>query len=140
MKSVFVAICGGFAAVMTAIFGTFDSLAQVVVIMLVADYITGLVAAIINREVSSWKGFAGFLKKCLILVTIAVVTRIDPLIGAEGTLAHFSLWFYIGNEGISIVENLGRSGIPIPSFLKDIFIQIKKQSQTQSKKGQVIKK
>ena len=121
--------CALLAAGITAIFGGWDMLMTALVVMAVADYATGLVAAGINGRLDSRVGWKGILKKLLIFVAVAVAATVDMVTGLEGhPLRAAACLFYIGNEGISIVENLGRAGVPIPMRLAALFQRLKEEN------------
>ena len=108
--------CALLAAGITAIFGGWDMLMTALVVMAVADYVTGLVAAGISGSLTAgWAG-RGILKKLLIFVAVAVAATVDMATGLEGhhPLRAAACLFYIGNEGISIVENPGQGGCADP--------------------------
>lgn len=118
-----------FAAGVTAIFGGWDMLMTALVAMAVADYVTGLIAAGISGSLDSRVGWKGILKKLLIFVAVAVAATVDMATGLEGhPLRAATCLFYIGNEGISIVENLGRAGVPIPARLAGLFQRLKDEN------------
>ena len=105
--------------------GGWDAAMQVLVALMVADYITGvLVAAVWQRSnksatgaLDSKAGFKGILKKGMILVLVWLGVLLDNALGAAYIRTAVVL-FFIGNEGISLLENLGLMGVPYPAFLK----------------------
>lgn len=111
---------------LTYLFGNWDTALIVLVILIALDYITGLMRAALNHNVSSSIGFQGFLKKVVIFIVLIVAVLLDRLIGA-GTWVFRTLacYFYIANEGISILENSAALGLPIPEKLKETLSQLK---------------
>jgi len=107
-----------------SVFGGWDSDLQAIVAMIVLDYTTGIIAATINAELSSKIGFKGILKKVLYLIVIAVAVVLDNLIGAGGWIRSATIYFFVANEGISILENAGKSGLRYPKFLFEKLQQI----------------
>lgn len=105
--------------------GGWDAAMQVLVALMVADYITGvLVAAVWHKSsksssgtLNSVAGFKGILKKCAILALVWIGVLLDNATGANYIRTAVVL-FFIGNEGISLLENLGLMGVPYPEFLK----------------------
>jgi toxin secretion/phage lysis holin len=92
---------------------------------MVADYITGVMCAIVDKKLSSEIGFRGIFKKVLIFVLVGIGHMIDTnLIGEGSVLRTAIIFFYCSNEGISMLENAGRLGLPIPEKLKDILVQL----------------
>jgi toxin secretion/phage lysis holin len=100
----------------------------------VIDYITGVIAAAINKQLSSKVGASGILKKVLIMFIIVVAALIDYVIKTyvDAQLAvclAATCFFYAGNELLSILENLGRAGVPYPDKLKDIILLLNKKAE-----------
>ena len=92
---------------------------------MVADYITGVMCAIVEKKLSSEIGFKGIFKKVLIFILVGVGHLIDTnLIGDGSVLRTAIIFFYCSNEGVSMLENAGRLGLPIPEKLKDILVQL----------------
>lgn len=111
---------------LTYLFGNWDTAIIVLVIFIGLDYLTGLMRAALNDKVSSEVGFKGFLKKVVIFIVLIVAVLLDRLIGT-GTWVFRTLvcYFYIANEGISILENAAAIGLPIPEKIKDTLAQLK---------------
>ena len=102
------------------LFGDFDSLIYALLTFVALDYITGVLLAVHNKKVSSEIGFRGICKKVMIFVLVAVGHVIDQyVIGMGSSLRTMLIMFYLSNEGISILENAGNIGIPIPNGLKN---------------------
>ncbi|HZK23804.1 MAG TPA: phage holin family protein [Oscillospiraceae bacterium] len=109
---------------LSTLLGGWDVALQVLVVLVVLDYISGVVAAFHRKEVSSYKGFWGIVKKIMLFVPVAVATMLDIVIGQE-ILRNLAIWFYIANEGISILENLGKIGVLVPPGITDALEQLK---------------
>ena len=120
----FVAFIG---VVATWLFGGWDLALKVLVTFIVADYATGVIVAFINREIDSKIGFRGILKKSLILIVLIVSVLLDRLLASEWTFRTVVCYFFIGNEGWSILENVGKAGLPLPDRLMDILNQLKNE-------------
>lgn len=110
----------------TWLFGTWDTALIVLISFMVLDYATGLLRAWINKEVSSDIGLKGIARKCVIFVVLIVAVMLDRLLNT-GTWVFRTLvcYFYIANEGISLLENCAGLGLPIPEKIKDALIQLK---------------
>lgn len=123
-------LAGAIGAAIGFLFGEVNGLFWALIAFMALDYITGVIVAIINKRLSSEVGFKGLAKKFLILIFVAVGHIIDTYI-LGGTPAAMSavMLFYIANEGISIIENAAALGLPVPKKLKDIMIQLKKESE-----------
>jgi len=105
--------------------GGLDGFLYALVALMVADYITGVMCAIVDKTLSSEVGFRGIFKKVLILVLVGIGHIIDThLIGDGSVLRTAIIFFYCSNEGVSMLENAARLGLPIPEKLKDILAQL----------------
>ena len=105
--------------------GGFDGFLYALVALMVADYITGVMCAIVDKSLSSEVGFRGIFKKVLIFILVGIGHIIDAhLIGDGSVLRTAIIFFYCSNEGVSMLENAARLGLPIPEKLKDILAQL----------------
>lgn len=108
------------------ILGGVDGFLYALITFVVIDYITGLMAAFIEKKLSSEVGFKGIFKKVLIFLLVAVANIIDQnLIDTGSAIRTAVIFFYLSNEGISIIENSSRIGLPIPEKLKNVLEQLK---------------
>lgn len=125
-------IAGAVGAVLGFMYGEVTGLFWALIAFMALEYITGVVVAIIEKRLSSEVGFRGLAKKFLILVFVAVGHIADTYI-LGGTPAAMSavMLFYMANEGISIIENAAALGLPVPKKLKDIMVQLKKESESE---------
>lgn len=120
------AVMGGIAAYL---WGAWDALIAVLICCVVIDYITGVAKAAYKRELSSRVGFVGLLKKMFIFALVALAAQIDRIVpSANGAIRAAVMIFYIANEGLSILENAGAMGLPLPSALSKALVALKKQS------------
>lgn len=119
------AACAGGAALLTYIFGGADNWLIGLFVMVVADYISGVIAAYIHKELNSKRGFAGILKKVLLFCVVAVANIIDNATNAGGVLRSLSIGFIMANEGISVLENAGRCGVRLPKKLMAALEQLR---------------
>jgi toxin secretion/phage lysis holin len=119
------ALLGG---AITAVLGGWDLVLQVLVMFVILDYVTGIIAAWYEKKLDSRIGFRGIAKKILLFVPVAVGYWLDVLLGQE-ILRSLAIWFYLANEGLSMLENLGRCGVPILAPLKDALEQLKKKGE-----------
>lgn len=105
--------------------GGFDGMLMALIIFAVLDYITGLMCAVNDKKLSSSVGFKGICKKILIFMLVGVAHIVDMhVIGSGNALRTATVCFYLSNEGISLLENAGRLGLPIPGKLKAILAQL----------------
>lgn len=105
--------------------GGLDSIIYALIAFVVIDYITGVILAIQEKQVSSKIGFKGICKKIMIFALVAVANIIDQyVLGSRSSLRTMLVMFYVANEGISILENAVKMGLPIPNKLKEVLLQI----------------
>lgn len=124
------AVGAGIAAVLTYVFGGADSWLIGLIVVVALDYISGVIAAIINGELSSRRGFIGILKKLLIFCAVGVANIVDVSTGAGGVLRSLSIGFLMANEGISVLENCARCGVPMPEKLIAALEQLRGKEET----------
>lgn len=125
IRSIFTALgaVGGF------LFGEITGLFWAVIAMMAIDYITGVVVAVLNKQLSSEVGFRGLVKKLFIIVLMAVAHVIDAeVIGTGAGLMTAVQLFFLANEGISILENSAALGLPVPKKLRDVLEQLKSEN------------
>ena len=114
--------------------GGFDGFLYALITFVIVDYITGIMVAIINRELSSEIGARGIFKKILIFILVGVAHIIDTRLIGDGSAIRTSvIFFYLSNEGISIIENSSKIGLPIPQKLKDVLSQLNGKSKGDEK-------
>ena len=105
--------------------GGCDGLLYALIAFVVIDYITGVMCAIINRELSSAVGFKGIFRKVLIFLLVGIANIIDvQVIGTGAVLRTAVIFFYISNEGVSLLEDAGHLGLPIPEKIKTVLEQL----------------
>ena len=115
-------------------FGGMDGLLIALIIFMAVDYITGVMCAIVDRKLSSAVGFRGLAKKVLILMLVGVGHMLDVhVIGNGSVLRTAVIFFYLSNEGISMIENACRLGLPVPKKLKDVLAQLHDKSEGEEK-------
>ncbi len=108
--------------------GGFDCFLYALLTFVVIDYITGVMLAIINKKLSSKIGFKGIFKKVLIFLFVGVAHILDTkIIGYSSVLRTTVIFFYLSNEGVSIIENVTLIGLPIPEKLKLILKQLREE-------------
>ncbi|MDE6780191.1 MAG: phage holin family protein [Ruminococcus sp.] len=123
MFAVICAVCG-------FLWGTPDGLLYALIAFMVLDYVTGLISAYIYKNISSVIGFRGIAKKVFIMVLVAVGHVLDSRVIGDGTVCRSAvIGFYIANEGISILENSGKIGLPLPEKLLDVLKQLKENEK-----------
>ena len=114
--------------------GSFDDLLYALIAFVVADYITGVLKAITEKNLSSAIGFKGICKKVCIFTLVGVANVLDVhIIGSGCVLRSAVIFFYISNEGISIIENAARMGLPVPQQLQNTLLRIYSDKGTNTK-------
>ncbi len=110
--------------------GGFDGLLIALIGFMIVDYITGVFCAVIEHKLSSEVGAKGILRKVLVIIMVGVANTLDLYIveGDQPLLRTAVIFFYLSNEGISILENSVRLGLPVPDKLKEILLQIKSKT------------
>ena len=120
----------GMASICTFLFGKPDIWLMTLLAFVVIDYVSGVIGAYINLQLSSHIGFIGILKKVMYFFVVAVAHCVDVATGADGVLQNIVVGVLIANEGISILENCAKCGIPIPDKLLKALEQIKGDGNT----------
>ena len=106
--------------------GGVDGFLYALVAFIATDYITGVMCAIVERVLSSEIGYRGIFKKVLIFALVGIAHIIDQNFIGDGSVIRTAvIFFYLSNEGISIIENATRLGLPIPEKLRDVLEQLK---------------
>ena len=121
------------AGLLTYMYGDLNGLLIALFLVIVLDYLTGVVKAGITKELSSEIGFKGILKKVLILFIVALAHIIDNVVGSGETWRNIAIVFYISNEGLSILENCVDCGLPVPKKVKVMLKNIKKGEDNDGK-------
>lgn len=133
MKMILEYLPRGFAvvgSVLGFLLGGFDGYLYTLLGFILIDYLTGVMVAMALRQVSSEIGFVGILKKILILIMVGLGHLLDQnLLGGGATMRTAVIFFYTANEGISITENLGRLGLPIPTKLTAVLKQLSEEEK-----------
>ena len=110
--------------------GGFDGFLYTLVAFVVIDYITGLMAAFFQKKLSSEIGFKGICKKVAIFCLVGVGHVIDSLVIGSGSVIRTAvIFFYLSNEGISIIENVAIIGLPVPKKLIEVLEQLRDDAE-----------
>ncbi len=121
MKMAIAALGGALGTVL----GGCDGFLYALIVFVIIDYLTGICVAIVQKKLSSEVGFTGICKKVVIFCFVALATIIDAKVIQTGSVVRTSvIFFYLSNEGISILENASNIGLPIPAKLKTVLEQI----------------
>lgn len=113
--------------------GGCDGLLIALVVFAVVDYITGVMCAVADKELSSEVGFKGICRKVLIFILVGIANILDvQVIGTGSILRTAVIFFYLSNEGVSLLENAGHLGLPIPEKLKLVLEQLHDRAETEN--------
>ena len=105
--------------------GGCDGLLYALIAFVVIDYVTGVMAAVVDHKLSSEVGFKGIFKKVLIFLLVGIGHILDThVIGSGSVLRTAVIFFYLSNEGVSLIENAAHLGLPIPEKLKSVLEQL----------------
>lgn len=109
--------------------GGCDGLIYALIAFVVIDYITGVMCAIVDKTLSSEIGFKGICRKVLIFLLVGIANILDvEVIGSGSTLRTAVIFFYISNEGVSLLENAAHLGLPVPEAIKEVLEQLHDRS------------
>lgn len=111
------------------VYGPMDALLITLIVCVCVDYVTGVIRGAVTHTLDSSIGWKGLLKKVAIFMLVAIGCVIDRLLNINGAIREAIIIFYIANEGISVLENLGQIGVPFPSFLRKWLIKLKEKDE-----------
>ena len=113
------------------LFGELDGLVIALIALMCIDYVTGVIVGAVRHKLNSSTGFKGLAKKMLIMLIVAVANIIDTQVfKGENSIVRSAVCFlYIGNEGLSILENAGKLGLPMPQKLKSVLEQLRDKDE-----------
>ncbi len=130
----FIVTFGGFCGYFL---GGWDATLKVLVTMAIIDYLTGVIAAGFNGELKSKVGFKGIAKKVVLFLLVAAATQVDVIMGTNSAVREATIFLFIGNELLSLLENAGRMGITLPSALTNAVEILGGKQKQEIKKGDV---
>ena len=126
MDNIFKNILAGVCTVLSFLFGDMEGLMIALIALIILDYISGVIAAAVEKRLSSEVGAKGIAKKIFILLIVALANIVDiNVIGDGHVLKTVTVVFYICNECISLIENAGRIGVLVPKKLLDVLEQLR---------------
>ena len=110
--------------------GGCDGLLIALIVFVVADYITGVMCAVTDRKLNSEVGFKGICRKVVIFMLVGIAHVIDVNVIATGSVLRTAVtFFYLSNEGVSLLENAAHLGLPIPETLKEVLEQLHERAE-----------
>lgn len=126
MDNILKNILAGVCTILSFLFGDMEGLMVALVALIILDYISGVIAAAVEKRLSSEVGAKGIAKKIFMLLIVALANIVDiNVIGDGHVLKTVTVVFYICNECISLIENAGRIGVPVPKKLLDVLEQLR---------------
>lgn len=123
-------LTGVTGTVLSYFFGAWNTAIETLVVLMVIDYISGVLAAYINPHLvlNSQRGFRGILKKIMILMLVSLGHFLDTVVGSQ-LICSAVTFFFLGNEGLSVIENAAKAGVPIPRKLRDTLEQLANEKE-----------
>ncbi len=110
--------------------GGCDGLLYALIAFVVVDYVTGVMCAIVDKRLSSAVGFKGIFKKVLIFILVGIANILDTnVIGTGSVLRTAAIFFYLSNEGVSLLENAAHLGLPVPGAIKEVLEQLHERAE-----------
>lgn len=129
MKEVLQSIIAVVSTGLVYLLGGFDVSLMALVIAIVLDYISGVLKAYVTKELSSKVGLKGIIKKVGVLLVVMLAVIIDNVTGGTGAIRTLVIYYFVANEGLSVIENLGQAGVPIPQSIKKALKALKKENK-----------
>ncbi len=132
MKDTFFSTLTAIAAgVASTLLGGWDKSLEILLIFIIMDYITGVAAAFKTKTLRSSVGFEGLMKKGAVFLIVILAAQLDRIIGnAAGVFRTATAFFFIANEGLSIVENVGEMGIKLPGFITGALTKLRDEQDS----------
>ena len=116
--------------------GGCDGLLYALLAFAAVDYVTGIMCAVVDKKLSSAVGFKGIFKKVLIFTLVGIANIVDvQVLETPGVLRTAVIFFYLSNEGVSMLENAAHLGLPVPDAIKTVLEQLHDRSSTTTPKG-----
>lgn len=115
--------------------GGWDVALACLIVSIILDYISGIIKAYVTKELSSKIGFKGLIKKVGVLVIVMLSVIVDQITGSTGAIRTLVIYYFVANEGLSILENLAQAGVPIPNSIKNALKILKDLGNDKKTKG-----
>lgn len=127
-----IALGGSLASLL---WGGWSEALTILLVLVLIDFVTGMMASYITKTLSSRVGFVGIMRKATIFLVLSLTHHMDNLLGTGGLLMQGSTFFYLTNEGLSILENCHRMNLPIPNSLKNALQAVDNKKDGKSKES-----
>lgn len=127
-------VFGGIVTAVSGFLGGMDGIMYALIAFITIDYITGVAVAVKQKKLSSEVGFWGLVRKVCIIALVGVAHFVDVYVMHTGDIFRTAIaLYYIGNEGVSLLENMGNLGVPLSKKLKDVLEQLKNDNDKEDK-------
>jgi len=124
----FSTVIAAIGTIVSAWLGGWDAALRVLVVLMVIDYVTGFLGAIKDEKVNSEVMFWGGVRKGIILVVLALAVLLDEMVGNSAPILRtLAIYFYVAREGVSVTENLGILGVPLPPGISRVLTQLQER-------------
>lgn len=129
MKEISSSIIAVICTTLVYLLGGLDVALSCLLIAIILDYVSGLIKAFVTKNLSSKIGIKGIIKKVSVLLVVMLAVLIDRVTGETGAIRTLVIYYFVANEGLSILENLGQAGVPIPQSIKKALKVMKKENK-----------
>lgn len=129
MKEISSSIIAVVCTTLVYLLGGLDVALSCLLVAIVLDYVSGLIKAFVTKNLSSKIGIIGIIKKVSVLLIVMLAVLVDRVTGETGAIRTLVIYYFVANEGLSIIENLGQAGVPIPQSIKKALKVMKKENK-----------
>lgn len=129
MKEVYNGVIATLLTTFIYLVGGIDVAMACLLVAIVLDYVSGIIKAYVTKNLSSSVGFRGIVKKVALLIVVMLSVLVDRVTGNTGAIRTLVIYYFVANEGLSIIENLGQAGVPIPQSIKKALRALKKENK-----------
>ena len=129
MKEIYNGIVATLLTAFVYLVGGLDVAMIALLVAIVLDYVSGIIKAYVTKQLSSQTGFSGIVKKVAVLMIVMLAVLVDRVTGETGAIRTLVIYYFVANEGLSIIENLGQAGVPIPQSIKKALKALKKENK-----------
>ena len=129
MKEIYNGIVATLLTAFVYLVGGLDVAMIALLVAIVLDYVSGVIKAYVTKQLSSQTGFNGIVKKVAVLMIVMLAVLVDRVTGNTGAIRTLVIYYFVANEGLSIIENLGQAGVPIPQSIKKALKALKKENK-----------
>ena len=120
-------VIAGIGTMIISALGGHDEMLNILAFFVILDYSSGLIKSIVLKKTDSKVGYRGIFRKIGLFIPVMIANQMDTILNTD-MFRNMAIMFYIANEGISIIENLGSMGIPLPAFIEDTLVQLQESN------------